>query len=697
MSPTRRSVNLLLLLLLLGASACGPKPIRPVMKKPDGTVVTPPPAPEPEEEDLALALAKDAEELERKGALTEARAKRDQLLRAHPATLAAARILEARAALQQEEGDLAGALSSYEALLFNRPDYDRAEELRERYGRLLVTAGRYNDAANMLGALFAQGSPAQKARLWSPLGEALLGDARPKEAVEVLAQALASPHVAGAEREQATSSALTAIDTLSLADARSLFEAHRSDPAWAQLMPALGLKLARLSYQDRDYARAEATLEFVITRFATSPLAAEARELLTRLRSRAKVEPRALGVVLPLSGKYEQYGKRSLVAIELAFKAAEGFRLVVRDSKGEAEDAAKAVEDLVLIEHVIAIIGPLFSNEALAAAEKAEALGVPLLTLSHREGLPEIGPHVFRTALTVSSQAKELARVAFEQLGFSRFALLYPRNGYGREFVQVFWDEVNRRKGEIRAAEIYENDQTTFTELIRRMVGRLHVGVRGDFREAMAELRKQKLPPHKLKAEAEKLRKRLAPIIDFDAIVIPDSGHRIGLIAPALAVEDIVTERDEKELEKIRKATGNPDIKPVTLLGASTWNSPQTLSSCERYCEGAVFVDAFFLDSPEPLVRDFVTAFRAAAGAEPYLSEAQAYDTAALLKKMIVGKNPGDRLALRDELAKSSGFEGVTGLLRFDEKGDINKRLFVLTIKGGTINRLESPPAPPQG
>jgi branched-chain amino acid transport system substrate-binding protein len=484
---------------------------------------------------------------------------------------------------------------------------------------------------------------------------------------------------------------------LSFKDAAALWDDVKSDPRFGALQAALAYKLAKIYYHVRDFKRSEDMLRLVTTKYGDSSFGPPARDFLARLTARFIVDGRTIGVILPLTGKYEQYGQRSLAAIKLALRPDPTIRLVVKDTQGDPAVVSQAVEDLVLLDHVIAIIGPLFSNEALSAAQKAEELSVPLLTLSFREGLPEIGPFVFRTALTVETQAKELARVAFEELGFSRFALLYPRNSYGLEFVNAFWDEVDRRKGEIRGAESYDNDQTTFTEPVRRLVGRWYLNNRQDFKDALAQLKRRKLAPTQMQNAVEKLQKRLPPIVDFDAVVIPDSSEKIGLIAPALAVEDLVTTRDPKELEKIEKATGNPNIHPVTLLGASTWNSPQTLESCERYCEGAVFVDAFFPDSPDPKVRDFVAAFHDATGAAPHLGEAQAFDTAGLLRTILNTKKPADRTTLRDELAHFGTYEGVTGRLYFDGSGEPKKELFVLTIQDGAIRRWVRVAAAPQG
>jgi hypothetical protein len=191
----------------------------------------------------------------------------------------------------------------------------------------------------------------------------------------------------------------------------------------------------------------------------------------------------------------------------------------------------------------------------------------------------------------------------------------------------------------------------------------------------------------------------VAPITDFEAIVIPDSGRNIGLIAPSLAFEEIVMTHDPKMLEKIEKASGRKNIRPITLLGGSTWNSIQTLESCERYCEDSVFVDGYFPDSPDPKVRDFVTAFRDATGAEPYLRETEAFDTAGLVKWVMTADAPKDRAALRAALLGMTSYVGATGKMRFEKSGEIDRELVILTIKregheGPVIRRWQREAAP---
>src|SRR5262249_47261216 len=158
-------------------------------------------------------------------------------------------------------------------------------------------------------------------------------------------------------------------------------------------------------------------------------------------------------------------------------------------------------------DHVMVIVGELFSKAAMAAALKAEELAVPIVSLSHQEGLPQLGPYVFRTALTIEAQARDLARVAFEELGMTRFALLYPRSTYGTNFANAFWDEVDKRHGEIRGEESYEHDATTFREEVRKLVGRWYLMARYDYVDKMREIKRANMPPHREKVALEDLEK----------------------------------------------------------------------------------------------------------------------------------------------------------------------------------------------
>lgn len=688
-----------LLAVFLFAVGCKPTPPIPVVKDPEGRVVPPPPTPDEDEENAAKVLADEARRLDEAGQAEAALKVRDQLLALYPATASAAVTFERRAQAAIDTGDTQGAIGWYEKLIFYRPQFERINKAREAYANLLVDVGRLTDAANMFFALFENSRDREaQARLGFPLAKVLRETGEARRALEMYGKLRSLGNLPEASRLRAEALALEiAAQDLSFGDALDFWDDVKGDGTWTFAHPLLAFRLAKIHYHTRDYKAAETMLTMVGTRYAQSEFGPPARDLLQRLRDRFRVDPRAVGVLLPLSGKYRQFGERSLKALQLVFGAGSPYRLVVKDTAGDPTQASQGVEELVHQDHVATIIGPLFSKTALSAARKAEELSVPLIALSIRKDLPKVGPYVFRSALTVEAQARHLAQVAFENLGLSRFALLYPRSQYGLRFIDAFWNEVDRRQGEIRAAESYEPDETTFQIPIRRLVGRHYLLSRGEYKNKLKELKAEKLPPHRFRAALEKFEKGLPPIVDFDAIIIPESGRRIGLLAPALAFEDIVLTRDPEELETIKKALGYEDVNPVTLLGGSSWNNPEVVTDCGRHCKNAVFVDAYFPDHPSPKVRDFVASFREAVGSDPNLTDAQAFDTAGMIQWLLETSKPQTRDQFRQALLAMQGYTGVTGKMRFDTEGESQKELFVLTVREESIRLWEGPTQTPQG
>src|SRR5512136_3000035 len=142
------------------------------------------------------------------------------------------------------------------------------------------------------------------------------------------------------------------------------------------------------------------------------------------------VKPEAIACLLPLSGSFAFYGQEVLNGVQLALaritQQGLSIQLIVRDTRGSAEEAASLVKDLVTTHKVISVIGPLSSRSALSAAKKAQGIGVPIITLTQREGITAEGDMVFQNFLTPAVEVDRLIQKATQQMGLSRFAILYP-------------------------------------------------------------------------------------------------------------------------------------------------------------------------------------------------------------------------------------------------------------------------------
>ncbi|NMO16254.1 ABC transporter substrate-binding protein [Pyxidicoccus fallax] len=618
--------------------------------------------------------------------------------KAYPATTAGQDALYQAGVLFFESKDFVNARKSFNELLFENPLHPRADDAKHKLAVAAMEVGAYRDAYQTLSSLADRAEGAEKAQLQAEA-------ARAAEGAGLYGQALtlAVEEAGRAQGPEAQAAAVARVESLveGRADfvdiARVAEGLSPSNPAW----PVITFKLARVYYHLRDWTRLEETLNRFLAQAPNHAFAPQARELLARATRRVEAKPRTVGVLLPMTGRYQPIGEAVLRGIQLGLEGS-NIELVVKDTQGDVNKTGQAMEQLAFDEGAIAVLGPLLADDSKRAALVAEELQIPLLTMSRQEGITDMGPYVFRNMLTNSAQATAIADYAMNVKGYKRFALLYPNIPYGVELADTFWDEVTSRGGAIRGAERYSHDQTTFTNEAKKLVGRYYLEDRGDYVGGVRDIQGENLDAYRRRKALEKVKAGVEPIVDFDAIFMPDDWRRVSLVAPALAVEDIVTNAcDPRDLERIRKTTGKKELKTVTLFGANQWSSPKGRSGLPELVERggkfvtcSVYVDGFFVDSQRPATRRFVQQYREEykqeTGRDPGLLEAIGYDSARMLRQLIDAKQgaPRTRGEMRDALANLKDFDGATGRTSFNEKREAVKQLFLLSIDSKGITEI---------
>lgn len=645
-------------------------------------------------DEAAQAAYDDAQLSQSQGDSTAALQKLDALLARFPKSDVADDALAAIAKISLMQADKTRSRAALERLLLNYPGSPLAAQARMDLAQLDIDAGRPQDAVAPLKAAYKDIDDHEKKRaLAKTVAATLDASADYTQAAHWYAKAYQDAQD-DAERKEILDRMYVLVDArLGFKDVRLLAEEVEAASPLGELVQ---YKLARIYCHLRDFSQCHETLSSYLKNHPSGRFIEPAKALEQRLRERLTVDPTVLGVLLPLSGKFKVYGERALAAIKLGAELVEGkskggIKLVVRDSAGDPEIAAKAFEELVLKEHAIVITGALLQNTARVAALKAQELDVPLLSFSRRQGLCEMGSQVFRLGLSNRKQAKALVDLTMGKLGMSRFAILYPRHAYGLELMNDFWDAVEAHKGVVVGAEAYDHDETTFVQPIKRLVGRAPLYARSSY--IYCANRARALPSSYARNKGlERCRTGLKPVVDFDALLIPDDSRAVGLIAPTLAFEDVITTGDKEAIKSYRKTTGNMRIKPVQLIGANGWNDPNLIERGGKYVRGALFVDGFNPNSTEEPVQTFVQSFSAAQGSAPTIIEAQAHDGGKLLAAILRPaptvankKIPQTRAQMRDKLAAVKDFPGVTGLIKFDVNGDSVIPLTVFTIENDAI------------
>ena len=148
-----------------------------------------------------------------------------------------------------------------------------------------------------------------------------------------------------------------------------------------QLKAVASFRRAEMYLDERETSQASRFFSKAINLDPMSESANRARDRLAQVEAARRVEPRTIGVVLPLTGKHTSVAQKTLRGIQMGLglygNNVSNFRLAVVDSEASAEKARRGIETLIKEDNVIAVIGGLLSKTASAEAVKASELGVP--------------------------------------------------------------------------------------------------------------------------------------------------------------------------------------------------------------------------------------------------------------------------------------------------------------------------------
>jgi len=478
----------------------------------------------------------------------------------------------------------------------------------------------------------------------------LMPDADSKEARAPLAKSL----------EQALQS-ISDISTL-----ESLYNDYQDSPLGDVLLFRLGSQELALG----NRGGGEAHMRTLRERYPQSPYYSQAGEMLATTSSQGVVEGRAIGVLLPMKGKYAKFGQRSLNGIQLATRIfelnepASPVTLIVEDSGEEPDQAIKALNRLVFKHHVAAVIGPLLSKGIEQVSQRAQELGVPMLSLA-RNAVNNTD-YVFQGGLTLQLQAEEVARFAIEKLKLKRFAMVYPNDKSGEEMSQRFWNAVESLGGKVVGAETYAPGETDFRQAVDRLSG-LHYT---EARQRELEILARERETNNIRRRTRKTEKffNLQPIIDYDAVFVPDEPKVAGQVIPTFAYRD---------------------VEGVKFLGPQTWNSQDFLVRVQAYADHAFFPDAFVAESGSARAKSYAEKFKTQFGQEATAMDALAYDAALLLESVLSSTSESvNRADVRDRLKAVNNFQGVTGKISYKD-GYLMRDLKILSVKSNKIVEVE--------
>ncbi len=462
------------------------------------------------------------------------------------------------------------------------------------------------------------------------------------------AQAQANPIPIQESAESVFITALEAYEDREFDVAARLFGVVANTYDFHRKTTAALIMRAKALYHRGDYDLAVRELNSFLSRYPRSRYAIEARNTLALSeqgldQTANRVEIFRLGIALPLNNEASALSQELFNGIRLAVEAynagsqrqPDGTRrpmvqMVFQDTRNDAGRARQAIETLATVERVDAIIGPLFSAEAEAAARVAEDRRVVLIApLATSETVAQGRTYVFQANPTFSLRGKLMARFAVRGLTLNRLGLIADGDSpEDRLQAANFANEVLALGKEL-SFETYLDDSRDWFRLNETMS-----------RDSI----------------------RLA-----EAVFIPITGNNAPtLIGGALS-----------SMDRIGAAT--------RLLGTVSWHNLPMSSQASQY--NVTYSNDFYVDETAPETRAFISEYRALAGEEPIRMAYHGYDVARFLLER-VAQQLYDARPLTDRIHAAPAFQGLGIRLDFAQ-GNVNEALYYHRYVDGAAKLLQ--------
>lgn len=349
-------------------------------------------------------------------------------------------------------------------------------------------------------------------------------------------------------------------------------------------------------------------------------------------------EPIKVGEVASLTGKEAAFGnsshKGTLLAVE-QINAAGGvlgrpIDLLTEDNQSKAGESATVARKLLSREKVVALLGEVASSRSLEMAPIAQRAKIPMISpASTNPKVTAVGDYVFRVCFIDPFQGTVMAKFAKETLKAKRVAVVTSvSSAYSVGLSKYFKERFLADGGEIALEQKFaEGDK--------------------DFKAQLTAIR----------------------AAGVDAIFVPGYYTEAALIT-----------RQARELGL-----------NIPLFGGDGWEAPQLLEIGGPAVNGVFYSTHYSPEDTSPKVQAFVAAFRARWNGEtPDAMAALGYDSALVLADAITRAKTTEPAALRDAIAGTKGFVGVTGATTIDAERNASKAASIITVENGKFKFVQS-------
>ena len=297
--------------------------------------------------------------------------------------------------------------------------------------------------------------------------------------------------------------------------------------------------------------------------------------------------------------------------------------IVVEDDKGSPEAAAQSASKLIHHYKVVAIIGAGASGNSLAAAPNAQSAKVPLISPSSTNpAVTQAGDYIFRACFIDAFQGEVMARFAANSLKAKTAAIMVDFNSpYSRGLTEFFEFSFAKLNGHIVVKQSYSQGDADYR------------GQLSAIKAAMPDV-------------------IYIPGYYGDVAVIAKQARQLGLTQP--------------------------------LLGADGWDAPGLWELGGDTLNGCYISNHYSANDPSENIQSFVRNYRSRYGnLTPDAHAALAYDALRFLADAIRRAGTTEGPKLREALAKTKNFKGVTGVISMDRARNAVKPAVILKLQDG--------------
>ncbi|NLK75758.1 MAG: ABC transporter substrate-binding protein [Clostridiales bacterium] len=343
-----------------------------------------------------------------------------------------------------------------------------------------------------------------------------------------------------------------------------------------------------------------------------------------------------VGLNYELSGNVATYGQGLTEGIELAMEEinANGGVLgkqiepIKVDNKSETDEAANVSTRLATRDKVVAILGPATSGNTKAAIPPAMQNKIPLISASATaddvtvDSNGNVREYVFKTCFSDSFQGVTMANFAYSNLGLKKAAILMDNTSdYSKGLTKSFEETYTGLGGTILTQQAFQASET-------------------DFRAVLTAIK----------------------AANPEVLYLPAYYEEVGLI---------IKQARELGLD-------------VPILGADGYDSPKlTEIAGAEALKGVYYTNHYSSSDDSPEVVAFQEAFSNKYNKQPDAFNALGYDLAYFLVDAIDRAGVAEPEAIKDALASTVDFKGITGTLSIDEFHNPVKAVTILELVDG--------------